>query len=98
MPPVGSALNDEQIAAVLTYVRREWGQTAHAGRRRDREGRVASADCRPHAAVDRRGTACDVAEIEVSASARCRSGAPRHVRRLDASSRRGCRRRADIQG
>ncbi len=26
MPPVGSVLNDEQIAAVLTYVRREWGQ------------------------------------------------------------------------
>ena len=28
MPPVGSALDDEQIASVLTYVRREWGQTA----------------------------------------------------------------------
>ena len=26
MPPVGSALTDEQIAAVLTYIRREWGQ------------------------------------------------------------------------
>jgi mono/diheme cytochrome c family protein len=26
MPPVGSTLNDEQIAAVLTYIRREWGQ------------------------------------------------------------------------
>ncbi len=26
MPPLGAALNDEQIAAVLTYVRREWGQ------------------------------------------------------------------------
>jgi mono/diheme cytochrome c family protein/glucose/arabinose dehydrogenase len=26
MPPLGSVLNDEQIAAVLTYVRREWGQ------------------------------------------------------------------------
>jgi mono/diheme cytochrome c family protein len=26
MPPVGSALGDEQIAAVLTYIRREWGQ------------------------------------------------------------------------
>ncbi|HEX6464844.1 MAG TPA: cytochrome c, partial [Vicinamibacterales bacterium] len=25
MPPIGSALNDEQIADVLTYVRREWG-------------------------------------------------------------------------
>jgi mono/diheme cytochrome c family protein len=26
MPPLGAVLNDEQIAAVLTYVRREWGQ------------------------------------------------------------------------
>jgi mono/diheme cytochrome c family protein len=26
MPPLGSTLNDEQIASVLTYVRREWGQ------------------------------------------------------------------------
>lgn len=26
MPPVGSTLNDEQIAGVLTYIRREWGQ------------------------------------------------------------------------
>ena len=28
MPPLGSALTDEQVAGVLTYVRREWGQTA----------------------------------------------------------------------
>lgn len=28
MPPLGAALNDDQIASVLTYVRREWGQTA----------------------------------------------------------------------
>jgi mono/diheme cytochrome c family protein/glucose/arabinose dehydrogenase len=28
MPPVGSVLSDDQIAAVLTYIRREWGQTA----------------------------------------------------------------------
>jgi mono/diheme cytochrome c family protein/glucose/arabinose dehydrogenase len=27
MPPLGSALSDEQLASVLTYVRREWGQT-----------------------------------------------------------------------
>jgi mono/diheme cytochrome c family protein/glucose/arabinose dehydrogenase len=27
MPPIGSAISDEQIAGVLTYVRREWGQT-----------------------------------------------------------------------
>jgi mono/diheme cytochrome c family protein len=27
MPPVGQIFTDEQIAAVLTYVRREWGQT-----------------------------------------------------------------------
>lgn len=28
MPPLGSSLTDEQIAAVLTYIRREWGQAA----------------------------------------------------------------------
>jgi len=28
MPPIGSKLSDEQIASVLTYVRREWGQEA----------------------------------------------------------------------
>src|SRR6185503_1677866 len=27
MPPLGAALGDEQVAAVLTYIRREWGQT-----------------------------------------------------------------------
>jgi mono/diheme cytochrome c family protein len=27
MPPLGSMLSDDQIAAVLTYIRREWGQT-----------------------------------------------------------------------
>jgi mono/diheme cytochrome c family protein/glucose/arabinose dehydrogenase len=27
MPPVGSSLTDDQIADVLTYVRREWGQS-----------------------------------------------------------------------
>ncbi len=30
MPPLGGALNDEQIASVLTYVRREWGNTGSA--------------------------------------------------------------------
>ncbi len=30
MPPVGSVLSDDQIAAVLTYVRREWGQDGSA--------------------------------------------------------------------
>ncbi|MEO7190154.1 MAG: c-type cytochrome [Vicinamibacterales bacterium] len=28
MPPLGSSLSDDQIAAVLTYIRREWGQAA----------------------------------------------------------------------
>ncbi|MSO51720.1 MAG: dehydrogenase [Acidobacteria bacterium] len=28
MPPLGASLTDEQIAAVLTYIRREWGQAA----------------------------------------------------------------------
>jgi mono/diheme cytochrome c family protein/glucose/arabinose dehydrogenase len=27
MPPLGASLSDEQIADVLTYIRREWGQT-----------------------------------------------------------------------
>jgi mono/diheme cytochrome c family protein len=27
MPPIGAALTDEQVAAVLTYIRREWGHT-----------------------------------------------------------------------
>jgi len=26
MPPIGAAITDEQIASVLTYIRREWGQ------------------------------------------------------------------------
>ena len=30
MPPLGGVLDDEQIAAVLTYIRREWGNTASA--------------------------------------------------------------------
>jgi mono/diheme cytochrome c family protein len=28
MPPVGGSMTDEQIAAVLTYVRRSWGNSA----------------------------------------------------------------------
>jgi mono/diheme cytochrome c family protein/glucose/arabinose dehydrogenase len=28
MPPLGASLSDEQIAAVLTYIRREWGHNA----------------------------------------------------------------------
>ena len=30
MPPLGAALSDEQIAAALTYIRREWGHGASA--------------------------------------------------------------------
>ena len=30
MPPLGPSLSDEQIASVLTYIRREWGHTAGA--------------------------------------------------------------------
>ena len=39
MPPLGGALNDEQIASVLTYIRREWGHTAHRWDRRRAEVR-----------------------------------------------------------
>ena len=28
MPPLAGALSDEQVASVLTYIRREWGHTA----------------------------------------------------------------------
>ena len=28
MPPVGASMNDEQLAAVLTYIRRSWGNDA----------------------------------------------------------------------
>jgi mono/diheme cytochrome c family protein len=28
MPPLGAALTDEQVAGVLTYIRREWEHTA----------------------------------------------------------------------
>jgi mono/diheme cytochrome c family protein len=28
MPPLGAALSDDQVAAALTYIRREWGHTA----------------------------------------------------------------------
>ncbi len=30
MPPLGAALSDDQVAAALTYIRREWGHTASA--------------------------------------------------------------------
>ncbi len=30
MPPLGASLTDDQIAAALTYIRREWGHTAPA--------------------------------------------------------------------
>ena len=51
MPPLGGALNDEQIASVLTYVRREWGNTGTPVSVEDvREVRGSHQD--PHAAVD----------------------------------------------
>ena len=30
MPPIGAALSNDQLAAVLTYVRRSWGNSASA--------------------------------------------------------------------
>jgi mono/diheme cytochrome c family protein len=30
MPPIGASLTDDQLASVLTYVRRSWGNTASA--------------------------------------------------------------------
>jgi mono/diheme cytochrome c family protein/glucose/arabinose dehydrogenase len=47
MPPLGGMLSDDEIAAVLTYIRREWGHTASpvapadiARTRRDNAGRT----------------------------------------------------------
>ena len=51
MPPVGSVLSDEQIAGVLTYVRREWGQDASPVDPAVGE-RCQGADCRADAALD----------------------------------------------
>ena len=45
MPPIGSTLTDDQIAGVLTYVRREWGQAGDPGRSGD--GRRPCARRRP---------------------------------------------------
>ena len=52
MPPLGEALTDEQIAAVLTYVRREWGQTASPVDLQNSDGYACSYQG-PCAAVDR---------------------------------------------
>jgi mono/diheme cytochrome c family protein len=30
MPPLGTTLSDQQVAAALTYIRREWGHGASA--------------------------------------------------------------------
>jgi mono/diheme cytochrome c family protein len=30
MPPVGASLTDDQLASVLTYIRRSWGNSASA--------------------------------------------------------------------
>ena len=57
MPPIGSTLNDDQIASVLTYVRREWGQAGSPVERRDRRARVRAPDGEPDPPVDRCRTA-----------------------------------------
>ena len=51
MPPLGASLTDEQVAAALTYVRREWGHTAPAVNPDDGQGRPRAVS-RPHAPVD----------------------------------------------
>ena len=52
MPPIGTTLSDDQIASVLTYVRREWGQ---AGAPVDVEAvrAVRALTSASHAALDR---------------------------------------------
>ena len=56
MPPLGSSLSDEQIAGALTYVRRQWGNSASAV---DPETvkQMRAVDRQPHAPVDEPGTA-----------------------------------------
>ena len=58
MPPVGGTLSDDQIAGVLTYVRREWGQGGTAVSPETVKA-VRAPDGRPHSAVDQRRTAED---------------------------------------
>ena len=53
MPPVGLTLTDDQIAGVLTYIRREWGQDGTAGRRRDGQAGARN-DGGSHAPVEER--------------------------------------------
>ena len=67
MPPVGQVLSDDQIAAVLTYIRREWGQAGTRRRSRSRQGH-ARAGRRPDEAVDERGIiGADQVEFESAA-------------------------------
>ena len=54
MPPLGASLSDDQIAAALTYIRREWGHTRVGGRRLDGPGRARPVD-RTDAPLDRGG-------------------------------------------
>ena len=58
MPPLGTMLSDEQIAAVLTYIRREWGQSASPVEP-DRRGRHPQGHGRPATSVDERRTVED---------------------------------------
>ena len=52
MPPLGASLTDEQIAGVLTYIRREWGHTASAVAPDDVK-EIRGMTSQPDAAVDR---------------------------------------------
>ena len=56
MPPVGQVFSDEQIADVLTYVRREWGQEGSPVDPGD-GGEGARRDRGPSTAMDRQRTA-----------------------------------------
>ena len=51
MPPLGTTLSDDQIAGVLTFVRRSWGNQGIGGRCRRCRGHP-QADGRTHTAVD----------------------------------------------
>ena len=76
MAPWGKVLKDEQIAAVLTYVRNEWGNKAPPITK-DFVAQDSRADKGPHRTLDAKGTSGDWK----SARPGCR-GRPRSCRRV----------------
>ena len=68
MPPLGAALTDDQVAAALTYIRREWGHTASAVDPSTVKEVRAPVE-RPDAPLDGRGTRAAAREAMIQRSA-----------------------------